>query len=78
MFYFSLYVLHLSGPGKNTRQPCTKQLFHRVITAADKGMAAQDAAQTKPHAFDNAITGNSLDSVLGTGWSIPTTGGEKR
>jgi hypothetical protein len=60
------------------RQPKTAQLFHRVIAAADKRVAAQDTTESKPHALKRTIPADSLDSVLRTGWDIPTAGRKKR
>ena len=76
------YILILAASAGSrywdTLHLCVKHLFYRVITTAGKGMATQDAAKSKPHPLESAITSNSIYSILRTGRCISTTGRKQR
>ena len=43
-------------------------LRYRIITGAAPGVAAHNAAEGKPAAFERAILAERFQGILGTGW----------
>ena len=55
MVDLSLKLSHQSGPGNITCQICVKKLFHRVVTAAGKGVTTKNTTKGNPYTFSGPI-----------------------
>ena len=49
-------------------------LRNGVVAAAAPGIAAKDALETEPEAFQRAVFAESLERILGAGRSEPAAG----
>ena len=57
---------------------CYSPSRHRVVPAAAPGVAAQDALDGQPAAFEHAVLLDGLDGVLRTGGHVAAARGDER